>query len=342
MTTKIISLSDAVKRYVKDRMMIAGGGFPMARQITVFCKEILRQKKAGTIQVNDLFWVEPGVGFGGSLLVAEGLIDSIISTFASHERSGLSKITRDSLEKGMPRKIKWEDETNLTLNMKIMAGALNVPFIPANSGVWGDIRTTQLWDGKLPYRKNILMEDPYGSGKKVALLQALCPDLTVVHVQMADAHGNGIILGSIYYDYWFGRCGRDILLIADHIVDTNICRRFPNLVAIPGPMVSGVIPWYLGAWPTNSPGIYGQDLEHMGFFIKACNDRNNLREYLDRYVYSWEGYDDYVRLIGPDKVKILEADPARVLADPLREGILPDGKVRELLAEAKTEKTEER
>jgi hypothetical protein len=80
----------------------------------------------------------------------------------------------------------------------------------------------------------------------------------------------------------------------------------------------------------------------MGFFIKACNDRTNLREYLARYVYSWEGYDDYVRLIGPDKVKILEADPARVLAAPLREGILPDGKVRELLAEAKTEKTEER
>jgi 2-(1,2-epoxy-1,2-dihydrophenyl)acetyl-CoA isomerase len=153
------------------------------------------------------------------------------------------------------------------------------------------------------------MEDPYGSGKKVALLQALCPDLTVVHVQMADAHGNGIILGSIYYDYWFGRCGRDILLIADHIVDTNICRRFPNLVAIPGPMVTGVIPWYLGAWPTNSPGIYGQDLEHMGFFIKACNDRNNLREYLDRYVYSWEVMTTTCGSSGPTKSKSSRPTP---------------------------------
>ncbi len=32
-------------------------------------------------------------------MVAEGIIDSVISTFSSHERAGLSVITRDSLEK---------------------------------------------------------------------------------------------------------------------------------------------------------------------------------------------------------------------------------------------------
>ncbi|MDD5233499.1 MAG: hypothetical protein PHG91_08890 [Syntrophales bacterium] len=332
MTTKLISLSDAVAKYVKDRMMIAGGGFPMARQINSFCKEILRSRRAGAIKVQDLFWVEPGIGFGGSLLIAEGVIDSIISTYAGHERPGLSKITRDALEKGLPRKIKWEDETNLSLNMKIMAGALNLPFIPSNSGIWGDIRATQLWDGKLSYCKNILMDDPYGSGKKTALLQALTPDLTVVHVQMADARGNGIILGSIYYDYWFGRCGRNILLIADYIVDTDVCRRFPNLVAIPAPMVSGVIPCYMGAWPTNSPGVYGQDLEHMAYFIKTSHDRAALRDYMEKYVYSWSDHQDYMRLIGPEKLELLEADPAGVLADPLREGILTEGQVRELLS----------
>jgi len=334
MTTKIMPLNAAVKKYVRDRMMIAAGGFPMARQVTAFCKEVLRQKKAGGIQVNDLLWVEPGIGFGGSMVMAEGLIDSIISTFAGHERPGLSKITRDALEKGIPRKVKWDDETNLALNLKIMAGALNIPFIPSNSGIWGDVRTPGLWDGKFPYKKNIIMEDPYGSGKKVSLLQALYPDLTVIHVQMADIHGNGIILGSIYYDYWFGRCGKNIILMADHIVDTDLCRQFPNLVMIPGTMVNAVIPWYLGAWPTNSPGIYGQDLEHMALFIKASNDRAALREYLDRYVYSWETHEDYLKLIGADRIRILEGDPARVLAEPLRNKICSDEKVQELLKEA--------
>ena len=319
MANKIMTLSEAVKKYVKDRSMIAMGGFPMARQTTVFCKEILRQKRAGTIKVNDLFWVEPGIGFGGSMLVAEGIIESVISTFAGHGRPGLSKITRDSLEKGIPRKIKWEDETNLTLNLKFMAGALNMPFIPSSSGVWGDVRKPGLWDKRLPYQKNVLLEDPYGSGKKVALLQALNPDVAVVHVPFADEKGNGIILGSVYHDFWIGRSGKEIILIADQIVDTEACQAYPNLVAIPGAGVSAVVPWYMGAWPTNSPGLYGEDLEHMVSFIKTCGDRKALEEYLEKYVYSWETHEDYLKLIG-NKAK-LEDNPANVLGDPFKQWI---------------------
>jgi len=284
MANKIMALSEAVQKYVEDRAMIAVGGFPMARQCTIFCKEILRQKKAGQLNVNDLVWVEPGIGFGGDLLLAEGVVDTVISTFASHERPGLSKVARDSLEKGIPRKVKWEDETNLSLNLKIVAGALNIPFIPSNSCIWGDLSKPGLWEQRLSYPKNVIMEDPYGSGKKVALLQALVPDVTVVHVPFADERGNGIILGSIYYDYWMGRCGKDIVLIADRIIDTEMCRQFPNLVTIPGVGVSAVVPWYMGAWPTNSPGLYGEDLEHMSYFIKLSRDKIALREYLDKYV----------------------------------------------------------
>lgn len=333
MKTKLMPLSEAVKKYVRDRSLIASGGFPLARQSNVFCKEILRQKKAGNIQVNDLFWVEPGIGFGSSLMIAEGIVDAMISTFSSHERAGLSVIVRDALEKGIPRKLKWEDESNLTLNSRLMAGALNIPFIPSCSGVWGDLRKRALWDGRLAYQKDILMEDPFGSGRKVALLQAIRPDVSVVHVPFADPKGNGIILGSMYYDFWLSRAGRDIILIADRIVDTEMCRRFPNLVCIPGAGVSAVVPWYMGAWPTNAPGLYGEDLEHITYFIK--NSRGEaLRQYIDKYVYSWETHEDYLELIGKDKVKELEANPTKVLAEPFKEWIYPEEKVQELLASA--------
>ena len=95
MKNKLLRLDAAVQKFVKDRMSIAAGGFPLARQANIFSKEILRQNKSGKTKVRDLFWVEPGIGFGGSMLVAEGVIDSVISTFSSHERAGLSVITRD-------------------------------------------------------------------------------------------------------------------------------------------------------------------------------------------------------------------------------------------------------
>jgi glutaconate CoA-transferase subunit A len=331
MKNKLIPLSEAVKKYVKDRSSILAGGFPMSRQSVVFCKEILRQRKAGNIKVNDLFWVEPGIGFGGDLLVAEGVVDSIVSTFSSHERPGLSVVARDALEKGIPRKIKWEDESNLTLNLRIVAGALNFPFIPSNTGVWGDLRKPGLWDKALPYLKNVLFEDPYGSGKKVALLQAIKPDVSVIHVPFADTRGNGIILGSLYYDYWSGRAGKDIILIADQIVDTEMCRRFPNMVTIPGVGVTAVVPWYFGSWPCNCPGLYGEDLQAMTGFIK--NSRGEaLRQYIDKYVYAWETHDDYLELIGKDQIKALEDNPTRILSEPFQQWIYPADKVRELIS----------
>jgi len=330
---KLIELSTAVKTFVKDRSMIFAGGFPMSRQVNAFTKEILRQRRAGNIKVSDMFWVEPGVGFGGDLLIAEGIVDSVISTFSSHARPGLSMVVRRALEQGIPRKIKWEDESNLTLNLKVMAGALNLPFIPSNSGVWGDLRDSGLWDGALPYRKNVIYEDPYGSGKKVALLQALHPDLSVVHVQFADQRGNGIMLGSLYYDYWVGRAGKNILLVADRIVDSEMCARFPNLVAIPGAGVTAVVPWYLGSWPANSPGMYGEDLEHMSSFVKISRSEKDLAEYIDKYVYSWKTHEDYLDLIGRDKIKSLESNPSTVLAESFTKWIYPEQRVRELLAE---------
>jgi len=331
MRNKLMPLNEAVKKYIKDRSMILMGGFPMSRQGVVFCKEILRQKKAGTIQINDLVLVGGSIGFGGDLLVAEGVVDSVISTFSSHERAGLSVIIRESLEKGLPRKIKWEDESNLTLNFRIMAGSLNLPFIPSNSGVWGDLRKSGLGNSAYTYPKNILCEDPYGSGEKVALLQAINPHVSVVHVPFADTHGNGIILGALYYDFWAGRAGKDIILVADRIVDTEMCRHFPNMVTIPGVGVSAVVPWHLGSWPANSPGLYGEDLEHISSFIKSSRG-TTLRQYIDKYVYSWETYEDYLQLIGKDNIKALETNPSTILAEPFQQWIFPDEKVKELLS----------
>lgn len=330
MKTKLISLSDAVIKYVKDRSVILSGGFPMSRNINIFTKEILRQRRKGSIQANDLIWMSSCIGFSGDIMVAEGIVDVIISSFSSHERPGLSKIVRDSLEKGLPRKVKWEDESNLTLNLKVMAAALNLPFIPSNSGIWGDINRSNLWNGSIANPKNIVMEDPYGSRQKVALLQAIKPDLAVVHVPFADTKGNGIILGSLYYDFWTGRAGKDIILIADHIVDTEMCRRFPNLVTIPGVGVSAVIPWYMGSWPANCPGLYGEDLEHMTGFIQSSSGAV-LKYYLEKYVYSWEGHDEFMALIGDSKIKSLEDNPSRILSEPFMQWILPREKIDSLM-----------
>ena len=51
MKNKLMRLDVAVQTFVKDRMSIAAGGFPLARQANIFIKEILRQNKKGLITV---------------------------------------------------------------------------------------------------------------------------------------------------------------------------------------------------------------------------------------------------------------------------------------------------
>lgn len=334
MINKLIPMDLAVQKYIKDRGSLLLGGFPMTRCPTSFCREILRQKKAGNITLNDLFLISPGVAFGGDLLIAEGVVDTIISTFSSHERPGLSQVARRALEKGLPRKLKWEDESNLSLNLKIMAGALNLPFMPSNSGIWGDLKKPGLWDAKYPYRKNVVLDDPYGSEHKVALLQAVKPDVSVVHVPFADMHGNGTILGALYYDFWTGRNGKDIILVADHIVDVDMSRKFPNNVVIPGATVSAVIPWYMDSWPTNCVAVHGEDLQHMSYYIKQTKQLETTRQYLDKYVYSWQDHAEFLKVIGDETVKELADNPTRHLAEHFAPYIFPAGKVDELLKDA--------
>lgn len=113
-------------------------------------------------------------------------------------------------------------------------------------------------------------------------------------------------------------------------MDTEICRRFPNLVAIPGAGVSAVVPWRFGAWPTNSPGLYGEDLPHIQQFIKASRG-DALRQYIDKYVYSWETQEEYLETIGQDNIGRLADDPSRVLSEAFRDWVYPPEKLAPLM-----------
>lgn len=65
-------------------------------------------------------------------------------------------------------------------------------------------------------------------------------------------------------------------------------------------------------------------------FIK--NSRGEaLRNYLDKYVYSWETHEEYLALIGAEKIAALQDNPAKVLAESFQQWILPQETVAGLI-----------
>ena len=68
----------------------------------------------------------------------------------------------------------------------------------------------------------------------------------------------------------------------------------------------------------------------VGFIKNARGEA--LQKYLEKYVYSWETYEDYLELIGSDKIKALENNPSTVLTEPFARWVYPAEKVNEFLA----------
>jgi glutaconate CoA-transferase, subunit A len=315
--SKITSLEAAVGKFVHDRQSIAFAGMPLMRKPVIFAREILRQRKAGKLKVNDLLMAGGTASFGTALLVGAGVVDSMIGQFIGFERAGLNYVIKRSIEEGVPRRVQVEDESNLTFNLRCLAGALNLPFIPSISGLWGDLNIRGLgYHGAHEYRKYIHVRDPFGTGRRVALIQGLKPDLTVIQAPMADADGNTFFLGAVGHDDLLARAGREVVVVADQIVSGDLCRRYPNLVAVPSIGVDAVVPWKMSAWPTGCPGLYDPDISHIKLFNNSAR-KDEFEDYLNWFVYSYKDEADYLRILGQEAEKLMRT-PSATLIEPFR------------------------
>ncbi len=327
--SKILSLEEAVRQFVHDRQSIAFAGMPLMRKPVIFAREILRQREKGHVKVNDLMMAGGTISFGSALLVGAGIVESMIGQFIGFERAGLNYVIKKSIEEGIPRRVQLEDESNLTFNLRCLAGSLNLPFIPSISGVWGDLNIRGLgYHGAHEYRKYIQVRDPFGTGRHVALLQGLKPDLTVIEAPLADMDGNTFFLGAVGHDDLLSRAGRQVVVVTDQIVSNDLCRKFPNLVAVPSIGVDAVVPWKMAAWPTGCPGQYDPDITHIKLFNELARD-NRFQAYLDQYVYSYKDEEDYIRMIGSAAEKLMGTRSGSLL-EPFHKYILPERKLEAL------------
>jgi hypothetical protein len=160
------------------------------------------------------------------------------------------------------------------------------------------------------------------------LLQGLQPDLTVIEAPMADADGNIFFLGAVGHDDLLSRAGRQVLVIADSLVSGDLCRKFPNLVAVPSIGVDAVVPWKMAAWPTGVPGHYDPDISHFKMFNEMAR-AGKFEEYLERYVYSYEDEDGYLRMLGSSVNKLSKTRSASLL-EPFRKYLLTEREVEVL------------
>jgi len=118
--SKVMPMTEAVKRYVNDGDFLFIGGY-ICRTPFAAVHEIIRQKK------KDLTITRSNAADDFDMMIGAGVVKRFIGTFLSLGLYGLGRCYRRSIEKEIPHKIEIEEYTNLSLPMMLMACSWECP-----------------------------------------------------------------------------------------------------------------------------------------------------------------------------------------------------------------------
>lgn len=313
---KVMSLREAIMRFVVPGMKLhlAGGiGGPSA----AIC-EIIRQFHGAT----------PGFELIQSTITGHALnlvhcnLARKLVFSACVDLSVSARPSKTIQQAHSEDKLVLENWSLLSLQQRLMAGALGVGMISTRS-IMG---STMALDNRDSFLE---MEDPFNSGKKVGVLRALNPDLSIVHGWLSDEYGNTVLAVPYGDDIWGPLASLEgVLVTVEKIVSSDAARRYSSLVKIPSSIVRavclapmGVHPFALAHPAVEEVSSYEADIEFLHGLHLASSDQRRLDEWIREWVLGCQSHEKYLEKLGRRKIDHLKGSKAR---DPAqREGRVP-------------------
>ncbi len=271
--SKIMTMQEAISRYVKSGNLLFIGGMQHGEP-TAAVHEILRQK------IDHLKTVSCLTTFT-SLLIGEGRVDRVYTGYYGQDIKRFYWLVR---AKSMDRYPVFQEYSHFGIAQALMAGQMGVSFLPVRSMVGSDM---------LKYNPNIkLIDDPF-TGGKIGAVQAIVPDVGILHVQRCDADGNAQRWGSLGVDAEGINASRTVIITTEKIVDSDVIRRDPNRTIVPGYRVNAVVeqPW--GAHPMHLAGHYAGDWPGL---LGELGSEDGYDNFMKTYVYGVKNWDEFIEL----------------------------------------------
>lgn len=294
--SKVTTLDQAVKS-IPSGSHVSLSGFVITRCTMAFASEVIRQG------IKNLTISQCVGAMDADLLVGAGAVERIIYGGGSLDRFGrLANINR-SIEEGT---VIAEEYSSLSIAFRYLAGSLGLPFMPIRSLRGSDL--IKQIEEKSP--TNIAtIKDPFTENDWL-VLKPLLPDVAVVQVQTADEEGNAWILGPRWDNVEQAKASQRTIVIAEHVVSSEVIRQNPARTIIPGLLVSHVVELPFAAHPTSVYKEYNYDADHIKRYVEAQKTPESFKEYLDGFVYGVKDHQAYLEAVGGKKhLKSLIANP---------------------------------
>lgn len=275
---------DAVVSALRDGMTVGIGGWGSRRKPMALVRAILRSP------VKDLTIVSYG-GPDVGLLCAAGKVRRLVFGFVTLDSIPLEPHFRAARQAGAIEAVELDEGM---LYWGLLAAAHRLPFLPTRAGLGSDVLRAN------PDLR--MVRSPYGDEELVAV-PALRLDAALVHVNRADAAGNGQFLGpDLYFDDLFLGAAERRFLSCEKVVPTEDLLKEGSIhtLRINRMMVDGVVEAPGGAHFTSCVPDYERDEAFQREYAHAAGDPERWAAFRARYldVGSEEEYQAAVRARG--------------------------------------------
>jgi glutaconate CoA-transferase subunit A len=242
-------------------------------------------------------------------MIAAGVDRKLVFSYLGNPGVGSLHCIRRAVENSVPRPLEIEEYSHFGMVGRYIAGAGDLPFFPLRSYIGSD----------MPAANELIrfIDSPYGDGP-IAVVPPLRPDVTFVHAQRADVHGNTHLWGLLGTQKEVAFASKKVVVVVEEVVDEDVIRRDPNRTLIPGLIVDAVIHEPYGAHPSYVQGYYDRDNDFYIKWDKWSRDRETTEAWLKEWVYDVPDRAAYLEKLGRETIERLA--PGQLEADPINYG----------------------
>ena len=268
----IVSLADAIERFVSDGASVALEGFT---HLIPFAAghEIIRQRRREL----HLIRMTPDIIY--DQMIGMGCARKLTFSWGGNPGVGSLHRLRDAVENHWPRALELDEHSHAGMAAAFCAGAARLPF--------GVLRG--YLDTDLPaHNPNIRRVACPFTGEVLAAVPALNPDVTILHAQRADRAGNVAIEGILGATREAALAATTLIVTVEEIVDA--LPPAMNGIVLPHWVVTAVAHCPGGAYPSYAQGHYARDNAFYKQWDEIARDRPRFLAWMQRHVL---GTDDH-------------------------------------------------
>jgi len=263
---QVTTLREAIAEFVHDGDRVALEGFS---HLVPFAAghEIIRQRR------RNLTLIRLSADIIYDQMIGMGCARKLIFSWAGNPGFGLLHRFRDAVENRWPRPLELEEHTHAALAVAFAAGAARLPF-----GILrGDPR-----NDLFKYTPAFAPMACLFTGEGVTAVRAIRPDVTVIHAQRADKHGNVQLWGIVGIQ-------KEAVLAAERVIVTveELCEQIEpvtNGMVIPSWVIHAIVQLSGGARPSYVDGYYGRNDESYREWDTVARDREQFLQWMEENV----------------------------------------------------------